>query len=83
MLKTKIGNSNTIDIPARIAKKFALKDGAVVEARVEKGKLHILGKKDKVANIMQFAGIWKDVNTDRVFREIRRDWNEWQKNLPV
>ena len=50
MLKTKTGNNDTIAIPARIAKKFALKDGAVIEARVEKGKLHILSKKDKIAN---------------------------------
>ena len=83
MLKTKIGNSDTIDIPARIAKKFALKDGAVVEARVEKGKLHILGNKDTIANIMRFSGIWKNENVDEVFREIRGDWNTWQKNLPV
>ena len=30
---------------------------------------------------MQFAGIWEAVNTDRVFREIRKDWNKWQKGL--
>lgn len=74
MLKTKKNTSDTIDIPPRIAKKFALKDGVIVEARVSKGKLLILDKgKNKIAKIMQFAGIWKDVNTDRVFREIRKD----------
>lgn len=83
MLKTKINDSNTIDIPVRIARKFSLKDGVIVEARVEKGKLLILGKKDKITKIMQFAGIWKGENVDKVFREIRRDWNTWQKDLSV
>ena len=84
MLKTKKNTSDTIDIPPRIAKKFALKDGVIVEARVAKGKLLILDKKKiKIAKIMQFAGIWKNENVDEVFREIRRDWNEWKKNLPV
>ncbi|MCR4292753.1 MAG: hypothetical protein NUV76_07735 [Candidatus Kuenenia sp.] len=83
MLKTKTGNNDTIAIPARIAKKFALKDGAVIEARVEKGKLHILSKKDKIANIMPFSGIWENENVDEIFLKIRKDWNTWQKNLPV
>jgi hypothetical protein len=84
MLKTKKNTSDTIDIPPRIAKKFAWKDGVIVEARVAKGKLLILDKKkNKIAKIMQFAGIWEAVNTDRVFREIRKDWNKWQKGLFV
>ena len=84
MLKTKKNISDTIDIPPRIAKKFALKDGVIVEARVAKGKLLILNKKkNKIAKIMQFAGIWKNENVDEVFREIRRDWSKWKKNLFV
>ncbi len=59
MLKTKFKDSDTIDIPPKIAKKFALKDGIVVEAKVEKGKLLILRKKDKIRKFMQFAGMWK------------------------
>jgi len=81
MLKTKKNISDTIDIPPRIAKKFALKDGVIVEARVAKGKLLILNKKKN--KIMQFAGIWKNENVDEVFREIRRDWSKWKKNLFV
>ncbi|HHT9138769.1 MAG TPA: hypothetical protein ACFYEK_16185 [Candidatus Wunengus sp. YC60] len=46
MLKTKSKDSDAIDIPPKIAKKFALKDGVVVEAKVEKGKLLILSNKE-------------------------------------
>ena len=45
MLKVKINDNEAIPIPAKVAKKLALKDGAIIEARVEKGKLLILSKK--------------------------------------
>ena len=59
MLKTKKNTSDTIDIPPRIAKKFALKDGVIVEARVAKGKLLILDKKkiklQKSCNLREYG----------------------------
>jgi hypothetical protein len=55
----------------------------IVEAKVEKGKLLILGRKNKIKNIMKYGGIWEDVDVDSVFREIRKDWHKWQKSLSV
>ncbi len=84
MLKVKINDNEAIPIPAKVAKKLALKDGAIIEARVEKGKLLILSKKkDKIAKIMQYAGMWENENVDEVFREIRREWKRWQKRMPA
>jgi antitoxin component of MazEF toxin-antitoxin module len=81
MFESKAAKNEAIAIPARIAKKLSLKDGMIVEARVEKGKLLILGRKNKIKNIMKYAGIWQDVDVDSVFREIRKDWHKWQKSL--
>ena len=84
MLKVKINDNEAIPIPAKVAKKLALKDGAIIEARVEKGRLLILRKKkDKIAKIMQYAGMWENENVDEVFREIRREWKRWQKRMPA
>jgi len=83
MLKTKFKDSDAIDIPPKIAKKFALKDGIVVEAKVVRGKLLILRKKNKIRNFMQFAGMWQNENVDMVFSKIRKDWDKWQKELSV
>jgi antitoxin component of MazEF toxin-antitoxin module len=81
MFESKAAKNEAIAIPERIAKKLLLKDGMIVEARVEKGKLLILGRKDKIKNIMKYAGIWEDEDVDSVFREIRKDWHKWQKSL--
>jgi bifunctional DNA-binding transcriptional regulator/antitoxin component of YhaV-PrlF toxin-antitoxin module len=83
VLKAKRNNNEAITIPAKIAKKLALKDGSIIEARVEKGKLFILGKRDKTTKVMQYAGIWKNEKVDEVFREIRKEWIRWQKGLSV
>ena len=83
MLKTKFKDNDAIDIPPKIARKFALKDGIIVEAKVERGKLLILRKKNKIRKFMQFAGMWKNENVDMVFSKIRKDWNKWQKELSV
>lgn len=76
MLKTKFKDSDAIYIPPKTAKKFALKDGIVVEAKVARGKLLILRKKNKIKNFMQFAGMWKNENVDMVFSKIRKDWDK-------
>ena len=81
MIKAKAKETVVISIPAKISAKLALKEGTIVEARVEKGKLLILGKKDKTANIMKFAGIWEKEDVDEVFREIRKNWSKWQRNM--
>ena len=81
MLESKAIKKDAIPIPASIAKKLSLKDGMIVEAKVEKGKLLILRKKNKTRNIMKYAGIWKNEDVNRIFREIRRDWGKWQKSL--
>jgi len=81
MFESKATREEAIAIPTRIAKKLSLRDGMVIEAKVEKGKLLILGRKNKIKNIMKYAGIWEDVNVDSVFREIRKDWHKWQKSL--
>ena len=81
MFESKVTRKEAIAIPARIAKKLSLRDGMIVEAKVEKGKLLILGRKNKIKNIMKYAGIWQDVDVDRVFRKIRKDWHKWQKSL--
>ena len=83
MLKSKATKSEAITIPAKIAKKLSLKEGTIVEARVEKGKLLILGKKNKANHIMRYAGMWENEDVDRVFGKIRRDWTKCQKNLPA
>jgi antitoxin component of MazEF toxin-antitoxin module len=83
MLKAKTLNSEAIDIPARLLKKLAIKDGTVVKAKIEKGKIFILKEEDAIATIMKYAGIWKDEEVDKVFREIRRDWGRWKENLSV
>ena len=67
MLKTKINDSDTIDIPVRIAKKFSLKDGVIVEARVEKGKLLILGKKIKLQKSCSLPGYGRVKTSIRFF----------------
>ena len=81
MFESKVEKNEAIAIPARVAKKLSLKDGMIVEARVEKGKLLILGRKDKIKNIMKYAGIWEDEDVGSVFREIRKEWQKWQKSL--
>jgi len=81
MLESKVAKKEVIAIPARIAKKLSLRDGMIVEAKVEKGKLLILGRRNKIKNIMKYAGIWEGVDVDSVFREIRKDWHKWQKSL--
>ena len=83
MIKTKVKDSFAINIPIKIAEKLALKDGTIVEAKVEKGKLLILGKKNKTAKIMQFAGIWENGNVDEIFKEIRKNWSKWQRKMSV
>ena len=84
MLKVKINDTEAITIPAKVAKKLALKEGTIIEARVEKGRLLILRKKkDKIAKIMQYAGMWENEKVDEVFREIRRKWERWQKRMPA
>ncbi len=59
MIKAKVKEVIAISIPAKISGKLALKEGSIVEARVEKGKLLILGKKDRTAKIRKFAGMWE------------------------
>lgn len=81
MLKAKLKNEVSLALPPGFAKKLALKEGDTVEVLVEKGKLVFLDKKKKVSTIMQYAGIWQEKNVDKVFREIRKGWNKWQKNL--
>ena len=81
MLESKVAKKEAIAIPARIAKKLSLRDGMIVEARVEKGKLLILGRKNKIKNIIKYAGIWEGEDVDSIFREIRKDWHKWQKTL--
>ena len=83
MLESKVAKNGAIAIPARIAKKLSLRDGMIVEARVEKGKLLILGRKNKIKNIMKYAGIWEGEDVGSVFREIRKDWHKWRKSLSV
>jgi len=51
MLGSKATKYEAITIPARIAKRLSLKDGAIIEAKVEKGKLFIIGRKDKTAKM--------------------------------
>ncbi|MBM4322938.1 MAG: AbrB/MazE/SpoVT family DNA-binding domain-containing protein [Deltaproteobacteria bacterium] len=81
MFDSKVTRTEAIVIPERIAKKLSLRDGMIVEAKVEKGKLLILGRKNKIKNIMKYAGIWKGEDVDRIFREIRKDWHKWQTSL--
>jgi len=83
MLESKVTRKEAITIPARIAKNLSLRDGMIVEAKVEKGKLLILGRKNKIKNIMKYAGIWEGEDVESVFREIRKDWHKWQKSLSV
>jgi len=81
MFESKVAKNEAIAIPSKIAKKLSLREGMIVEAKVEKGKLLILGRKNKIKNIMKYAGMWEDVDVDSVFREIRKDWHKGQKNL--
>lgn len=81
MLKTTSAKIEAIEIPAQILKKLALKDGEIITARVEKGKIFILEDKNKTAKIMKYAGIWKDEDVDSIFGGIRREWHKWKKNL--
>jgi len=81
MLGSKATKYEAITIPARIAKRLSLKDGAIIEAKVEKGKLFIIGRKDKTAKIMQYAGIWENEDVEKVFSEIRNAWSRWKKSV--
>jgi bifunctional DNA-binding transcriptional regulator/antitoxin component of YhaV-PrlF toxin-antitoxin module len=83
MFDSKVTRAEAIIIPSKIAKKLSLRDGMIIEAKVEKGKLLILGRKNKIKNIMRYAGIWEGENVDRIFKEIRKDWYKWQKSLSV
>lgn len=56
MFESKAAKNEAIAIPARIAKKLSSKDGMIVEARVEKGKLTIIigyGKKNCMETILK------------------------------
>jgi antitoxin component of MazEF toxin-antitoxin module len=81
MFESKAAKDEAIDIPARVAKKLSLRDGMIVEARIGKGKPLNLGKKNKIRNIMKYAGIWEIEDDDDVFREMRKGWSKWQKSL--
>jgi len=81
MFESRATRKEAIVIPERIAKKLSLKDGMIIEAKVEKGKLLILGRKNETKNIMKYAAIWKDEDVDRVFRGVRKGWRKWQKSL--
>ncbi len=81
MIKAKVKEAIAISIPAKISEKLALKEGTIVEARVEKGKLLILGKKDRTAKIIKFAGMWEREDVDEIFKDIRKNWSKWQRNL--
>ena len=81
MLKATLKNEVSLKLPPGLAKKLELKEGDRVEAFVEKGKLVFLDKKNKVSEIMQYAGIWQEEEVDKVFLEIRKGWRRWQKNL--
>jgi len=81
MIKAKAKEAVTISIPAKITEKLALREGTIVEARVENGKLLILGKKDRTAEIIKFAGMWENEDVDEVFKEIRKNWSKWHRSL--
>lgn len=81
MSKLKDSKNYAISIPEGIIRELALEEGMIVEAKVEKGKLVILNKKEKIIHLMQYAGIWENEDVDKIFQEIRQDWNRWQKNL--
>ncbi|MBI5102578.1 MAG: hypothetical protein HZB33_12195 [Nitrospirae bacterium] len=81
MLKAKLSDEVSLTLPPGLAKKLALKEGDTVKVLVEKGRLVFLDKKDKGSNIMQYAGIWQEENVDKIFLEMRKSWNKWQKNL--
>lgn len=72
-----------ITIPVKVAKKLSLKEGTIVEAEVKMGKLFITATKDKTANIMQYAGLWKNEDVLKVFKDIRKKWSKWEKSLSV
>ena len=79
MYESKTTAAETIPIPAKIMKKLSLHDGTIVEGVVEGGKLFILQRKDKMEEIMQFAGIWENENVEEIFTEIRKGWKKWRK----
>lgn len=73
----------SIKISPQLAAKLAIKDGTLIQARFEKGKLFILNRHERKNNIMKYAGIWESEEVDTAFKEIRRDWKKWRKDLPV
>lgn len=83
MIGAKPAKSEQITIPVKVAKKLSLKEGTIVEAEVKMGKLFITATKDKTANIMQYAGLWKNEDVLRVFKDIRKKWSKWEKSLSV
>jgi len=73
----------SIKISPQLAAKLAIKEGTLIQARFENGKLFILNRQDKKNNIMKYAGIWETEDVDTVFKEIRSGWKKWRKNLHV
>lgn len=73
----------SIKISPQLAAKLAIKEGTLIQARFEKGKLLILNRHDKKNNIMKYAGIWETEDVDTAFKEIRRGWKKWRKDLRV
>ena len=83
MLKAKIKDESAVTIPKALGNKLDLKDGDVLKVKTEKGHLVLVKVEGKLSSLMEYAGIWEDEKAEKVFKEIRKGWKEWEKSLPA
>jgi len=67
VLKLKVCDEDSIAIPKSILKRLSLKEGDMIEVRVDANRLILQGVVDKLAALRRFRGIWKDEDVDKVF----------------
>lgn len=79
MKESKTENEIKLIIPKR--EKEFLKEGEQLIIRNIKGDVITLVRPPKPAGLGQYQGIWKNENTDKVFKEIARQWKTWKKTL--
>ena len=81
VLKLKVCDEDSIAIPKSILERLSLKEGDMIEVRVDADRLILQGMAKKLAALRRFRGIWKGEDVNKVFREIDKEWGKWNERL--
>ncbi len=67
VLKLKVCDEDSIAIPRSILERLSLKEGDMIEVKVDANRLIFQEETDKLVALRRFRGIWKEEDVDKVY----------------